>query len=203
MQIADLRVLFQLPVVALDPHVGCNLTAAAVMLNVISGCSRWFFQTDEAVAISADEQQRGFPLSARRFRGFVRQYWPQLGPEPPPDTVADRLYDVRNSLAHDLGVAENPDQEAHFTVGLAKSRWTLDNIVMHLERNELHPLTVPVIEEREDAHIVHLSGLYWATLRMMREALRDRPQEIESAISRVIVPEVEELADPDALTSQT
>ncbi len=46
MQIADLRLLFRLPVEELDPHVGCNLTTAAMMLNVISGFSVWFFQTD-------------------------------------------------------------------------------------------------------------------------------------------------------------
>lgn len=195
MQFADLRVLFQLPAEDLDPHVGCNLTTAAILLNLISGCSRWFFQTSEAAEITAEEQRTSSLLSRRRFIGFITEYWPKIGPEPSPDLVAGRLYDVRNSLAHDLGVAENPDRNEPMSVGLAKSRWVLDDIVMGLERNEVHPLKVPVIEERPGGYIVHLSGLYWALIKMLRAAVRDHPAEIENAIAAIMVPEIEELPD--------
>src|SRR5436190_16375550 len=71
MQFADLRVLFRLPVEELDPNVGCNLTTAAMMLNVVSGCSVWFFHTEKAQSIRAEEQRRRIRLSRRRFVGFV------------------------------------------------------------------------------------------------------------------------------------
>jgi hypothetical protein len=39
MQFADVRVLLRLPQETIDPTVGCNFTAAAVILNQISGLS--------------------------------------------------------------------------------------------------------------------------------------------------------------------
>ena len=195
MQIADLRLLFRLPVKELDPHVGCNLTTAAMMLNVISGFSVWFFQTDEAAEIRSLEAADGNRRSRKRFIGFVTAYWPRVPPEPSPDLVAERLYEVRNSLAHDLGVYEDPKQEHPRIVKLAKHRLSLDDIVMRLERNELHPLTVPIIEEQGATYTVHLAGVYWALHRMLRAALNDRPQEIERAIGAVTLPEIAELAD--------
>src|SRR3989442_329924 len=78
MQIADLRLLFRLPIPELDPHVGCNLTTAAMMLNVISGFSVWFFETDEAAEIRSLELAAGNRRSKRRFIAFVQAYWSQL-----------------------------------------------------------------------------------------------------------------------------
>jgi hypothetical protein len=47
----------------------------------------------------------------------VQAYWPRLDPEPPSaEGVAQRLYDVRNSLAHDLGVKNNPGQVEHHEI---------------------------------------------------------------------------------------
>ncbi len=151
MQIADIRLLFRLPVEELDLHVGCNFTAAAMMLNVISGFSRWFFHTDEAAAIREEEEQAGSPRSRKMFLGFVTAYWPQLEPEPPSDQVAERLYQVRNSLVHDLGASDDPKKGDPRTVKLGKGPLSLDDIVTALERNELHPLKVTVIEEQETA----------------------------------------------------
>jgi hypothetical protein len=72
---------------------------------------------------------------------------------------------------------------------------SLDEVVMDFERNELHPLNVPIIEDRGDTSIVHLSGLYWALLRMLRNALSDRPAEIERAITALSFPEAEQVPD--------
>ena len=193
MQVEDLRLLCRLPAEELDPHVGCNLTAAAMMLNVISGFSRWFFHTEVATAIAAEEQH-GNPQSAKRFKGFVKEYWPRLDPEPAPDGVAKRLYEIRNSLSHDLGVRDEPNHKDEATIRLAKHKMTLDEIVMDLERNLAHPLKVSIIEEQVDGSLVHLSGLYWALLYMLRRALEDRPREIEDALSGISWPEIEEVA---------
>lgn len=197
MQIADIRLLFRLPAKELDPHVGCNLTAAEMMLNMISGFSRWFFQTEEAAAIREEEQNDGKPRSRRRFIGLVEAYWPQVAPEQSPDWVAERLYRVRNSLVHDLGVTDDPKQTDARTVRLGKGPLDLDTIV-YLERcsADKHPLKAsPVIEEQDATVDVHLFGVYWALHRMLRAALNDRPTEIESALAGVVFPEIEEVPD--------
>lgn len=196
MQIADLRLLFRLPVEELDPGVGCNFTVAAMMLNLISGFSVWFFHTDDAARIRAEEERRGLRLSGQRFKGFVREYWPRIEPEPAPEEVARRLYDVRNSLAHSLGVNEDPCDNNPSNVSLAKPvGLSLDDVVMRLERNLLHPLSVPIVEGNEREYTLHLAGLYWALHHMLKTALRDRPGEIERAVAAVTFPEIGRVTD--------
>jgi hypothetical protein len=195
MQIADLRVLMRLPIPELDPHVGCNLTAAAMMMNLISGFSVWLFHTDEAQRIELLEAKSGFPKSGQRFKGFVKTYWPTLPPEPTNrGQVAERLYAVRNSLAHDLGVRDDPQQQEPRAVRLAKHSLSAQDIV-EMELNLVHPLIVPVIEERGDDLIVHLTGVYWALHRMLRAALDDRPNLIEQHIAKIMLPEITEQTD--------
>jgi hypothetical protein len=193
MQVADLRVLFRLPIDVLDPDVGCNFTAATMMLNLISGFSRWFFHNDEAVEIAAQESKDGKPRSARRFIGFVKAYWPELPPEPSPRESAGRLYAVRNSLSHDLGVGEVSPGEETLEIRLAKRAFALDDIVAVERSSTNHPLTAPVIEERGDAYIVHLIGVYWALHQMLRNALIDRPDEIEEQMRALTIPTVEDV----------
>jgi hypothetical protein len=196
MQIADLRVLFRLPVEELDPRVGCNFTAAAMMLNLTSGFSRWFFHTEEAAEIAAEESRDGNPRSARRFRGFVEAYWPQLPPEPPSAEVAERLYAVRNSLSHDLGVGEVPAGEEPEDIRLAKRALTLDDIVFVERSSGRHPLTKPVIEERAGVYVVHLIGLYWALHQMLRTALLNKPDQIEEQMRGLAIPHVQDVLQP-------
>src|SRR6266508_723251 len=66
MQFQDLRVLLRLPDPALAPNVGCNFTAAALMTNLISGFSIWFFHNRYAKALERSEKKRKQGLSARR-----------------------------------------------------------------------------------------------------------------------------------------
>jgi hypothetical protein len=68
-------------------------------LNLISGFSVWFFQTDEVAEIERSEAAKGGRReSAWRFKSFVKAYWPQLDPEPASaEGTAQRLYEARNS----------------------------------------------------------------------------------------------------------
>jgi hypothetical protein len=195
MQIADLRLLMRLPSPDLDPDVGCNLTTAAMMLNLISGFSAWLFQTDEVAEIVASEGRKRRPESGWRFKSFVRTYWPRLDPEPvSADGTANRLYEVRNSLVHDLGIHNNlAQQEAHETK-LAKHALPLEEIALY-ERTVSHPLAVPVVEERGPITVVHLTGVYWALHRMLRTALEDQPTEIEHAVAAIELPDIQEARD--------
>jgi hypothetical protein len=194
MLFADLRLMLRLPAPSLEPDVGMNVTAAAMMMNIISGFSVWLFQTDEAKRIEAEEAKRKGQqkLSGQRFKGFVTAYWPRLDPEPEPAVVAARLYKVRNALAHALGVDDVDDPKAR-SVSLRKHALDPQDIVDALERNLAHPQTVPVIrEEDEGVLVVNISALYWALYRMLAAAVKDKPAEIESAISRVSFPKVAE-----------
>lgn len=104
MQFADLRVLLRLPDANFAPNVGCNFTAAAMMTNLISGFSIWFFHNRYARSLESQEKKARQALSAKRFRGFVRAYYPRQLLEPTAVTIANYLYDARNVLSHNLGV---------------------------------------------------------------------------------------------------
>lgn len=96
MQFQDLRVLLRLPDPALAPDVGCNFTASAMMANLISGFSIWFFHNRYARGrLEPEERKRKQALSAKRFKGFVRAYYPRQIHEPTRETIANHLYDER------------------------------------------------------------------------------------------------------------
>jgi hypothetical protein len=193
MQVADLRLLMQLPQDELDPHVGCNLAATAVILNLVSGFSVWLFPAPAADKIRADEVADGGRKSSRRFKAFVAEYWPRIGPEPAPSWVADRLYEVRNSLSHDLGAYDDPNQREPRSVRLAKSAYRLQDVVDGLERNLVHPLmTVPVVEEHDGTYTVRVAGLYWAMHWMLKKALAADPAKLDADIAARLFPSFEE-----------
>lgn len=194
MQFADLRLLLRLPVPELEPHVGCNLTAASMMLNVISGFSVWLYHTEKAGEIRDEEIRARKRLSGKRFKGFVEEYWPPDAPGPSAADVAERLYEVRNSLAHDLGVGDDPGQDKARKIRLAKRPLSLDDVV-GLERAVGYPFTVSAIEVEATTHTVYLVIVYWALYKMLRRALADKAAEIEAAIVSVFVPEITEVMD--------
>jgi hypothetical protein len=89
MQFQDIRVLLRLPDPQIAPNVGCNFTAAAMLTNLISGFSVWFFHTPYARGkIEKEERKRKQGLSKRRFLGFVRAYYPRQLHEPTVATIA-------------------------------------------------------------------------------------------------------------------
>jgi hypothetical protein len=184
MQVADLRVLLQLPIPALDPNAAGNLTTTAALLNLISGFSVWLYQTQESLAIRALEERTGGRQSRRRFMGFVTNYWPRVPPEPEPAQVAERLYQTRNSLVHDLGATDDPSRTEPRSITIGKvAGLTLDDVVTRFERNLAHPLTVPVIQERGETFALSVDGLYWAAHWMLRETIRDQAAAINRAIA--------------------
>jgi hypothetical protein len=193
MQFADLRLLLRLPVPELAPNVGCNFTAASMMMSVISGFSVWFFHTEEVTEIEKVEE-KSRRQSGWRFKGFVQEYWPQGASELSATEVAALLYEVRNSLAHDLGVSDDPEQKDPREIRLAKHALSLDDVI-GLERAVGYPFSVPVIEVEGPVHTLHLTGVYWALHRMLHCALADKAAEIETAVATLIAPEITEVAD--------
>jgi hypothetical protein len=189
MQFADIRVLLRLPSDDLAPHVGCNLTAAAMIFNQMSGFSIWFFHNRTAQRIRGEERRRGRrdPLSGKRFKGFIRAYYPRQSAEPTVRTIADTLYETRNLLAHNLGVGDLRGRSRRREVSLAKPDPPLEaEDVVDLEMHAVFPLAgVPV--QRYGIHTrLYLPGLYWALGRMLRHALADQPARSEQQASTLL-----------------
>jgi hypothetical protein len=176
MQFADMRVLQRLPTDDIAPGVGCNMTMAAMLFNQISGFSIWFFHNRQAQRIKGEERRRRRgPLSGKRFKAFVRAYYPRSSGEPALPTIADKLYEARNVLAHNLGV-EDLKAGRRREVALMKPDPPLQvEDIVDLELQAYFPLAgIPV---RRDGlrTTLYVPGLYWAVGRMLRAALADQP----------------------------
>ncbi len=187
MQFADLRALLRLPHDEVAPNIGCNVTAAAMILNQISGFSIWFFHTPYAQTFIKPEKKRKMPLAGRRFRGFVRAYYPRSLGEPTLTTVARRLYEVRNLLSHNLGVTDLDKSSRRRGIGLMKPDPALTpEDIVDLELQANFPLAgVPLRLEGATTRI-YLPGLYWALGRMLRAALADQPTRCEQRADKLL-----------------
>jgi hypothetical protein len=101
MQFADLRTLLALPREEDGLAGGCNLTAASLLFNLISGSSVLFY--DASTTAMADGRQSG-----RRFKELLARYYPFSDGDLPSDEAARVLYDAaRNPLTHCLGVGKD------------------------------------------------------------------------------------------------
>lgn len=186
MQFQDLRVMLLLPKPALAPDVGCNFTATAVMTNLISGFSIWLFHNRYAKTVEREEKKRKQGLSARRFKGFVRAYYPRQLHEPTVETVANHLYDARNVLAHNLGIDDaswrtrERKRSRRRTISFVKPNPALTHAdVVELETYATPPFAGHTVTRRGLTTEIYVPGLYWALGRMLRAALSDQPERCE------------------------
>lgn len=189
MQFADMRVLLRLPSDDIAPSVGCNLTAAAMVFNQISGFSVWFFHNRQAQRIATDERRRRRrdPLAGKRFKAFIRAYYPRQPGEPTVRTIADKLYETRNVLSHGLGVADVAPGSRRREVALVKPDPPLEaGDVVDLEMQPSFPLAgVPVKREGLETKL-YVPGLYWMLVRMLRSALADEPDRCEREAQKLV-----------------
>jgi hypothetical protein len=187
MQFADLRVLLRLPQPELAPHVGCNLTATAMILNQISGFSAWFFHNRYARRLEREERKRRLVLSRKRFQGFVRAYYPRSLGEPSVQTVATRLYDIRNLLAHNLGISDLDRKPRRHEIALVKPDPAVSaEDIVDLELESMFPGVGIPMQRTGAAMAVRVPGLYWALGRMLRAAVLDQPERCEDAAARLL-----------------
>jgi hypothetical protein len=193
MQFADLRVLLRLPDPALAPNVGCNFTATAMMTNLISGFSIWFFHNRYARTLEPKEKEKRQAYSARRFNGFVRAYYPRQMHEPTPPTIAKHLYDARNLLSHNLGIDDaswrtrERKRSRRRTISLLKPDPALsDADVVELETYATPPFAPHAVTRRGLETRIFVPGLYWALGRMLRAALREQPVRCEQTAARLL-----------------
>lgn len=183
MQFQDIRVLLRLSDPCLAPNVGCNFTAAAMLTNLISGFSVWFFHTPYARSwLEPEEKKRKQGLSAKRFTGFIRAYFPRQLQEPTKRTIAKHLYAARNVLAHNLGIDDstwrtrakkNPRRQV---IAFSKPPVGLtEDEVVDLEKYASPPFSGHAITRNGLETRIDIPLLYWATGQMLRRVLRDQP----------------------------
>jgi hypothetical protein len=194
MQFADLRVLLRLPDPALAPNVGCNFTAAAMITNLISGFSIWFFHTPYAKGrLEPIEKKRKQALSGKRFKGFVRAYYPRQLQEPSLATIADYLYDARNVLSHNLGIDDATWRtrqrrlSKRRVISITKPDPAMSEAdIVELETYPTPPFAGHTLIRRGLETEIFVPGLYWALGVMLRNALRDQPQRCESTAAGLL-----------------
>jgi hypothetical protein len=178
MQFKDLQTLLQLP--RSDAEGGCNLTAAAVLLNLIAGASVCFYEASaEAFSARRDRRTRFVDLLTRFYP------WDQGGVAPAEGAVF--LYEsARNPLAHSLGLEPPLVTASGKTVTLRK--WALSpEQIRELEVSDGRPdWTGPLIAETERAAgaiskgSISIPALYFGVCRMLRHLFQN-PEQLEKA----------------------
>jgi hypothetical protein len=188
MQFADMRALLRLPHEDVAPQVGCNTTLAAMVFNQISGFSVWFFHNPAAQRIKTREvrEKRRVPLSGQRFKGFVRAYYPRRAGEPRVGTIADKLYEARNVLAHNLGVEDLRTGRRRAIVLKKPDPPLAPEDVVDLELQPYFPLAGLPVQRVGLETTFYLPGLYWATGRMLRAALADQADRCEQRAKELL-----------------
>src|SRR5438477_2212475 len=132
MQIADLRVLLQLPLPGLD--AGCNFAAASVLFNLIGGCSVCFLNADPARVLKPTRRGGG-----SEFKTLLNKHYPWREELVRPSKGVELLYHwARTPLVHALGL-DDPSRE---DMALAKGPIP-PNRTRELEDSEKRPAWLP------------------------------------------------------------
>lgn len=120
----------------------------------------------------------------------MRAYYPlQIG-EPTRPTVATRLYEARNLLAHNLGVDDMSWRtrqqlgKRRRIISLVKPKdgLTEEDVVEH-EVYTGPPFADLTVRSQGLNTRIYVPGLYWALGRMLRAALHDQPVRCEQTAS--------------------
>ncbi|MDP9235783.1 MAG: hypothetical protein M3P30_00035 [Chloroflexota bacterium] len=169
MQIADLRVLLQLPLENLD--AGCNFAVASVLFNLIGGCSVCFLDAD---AERPTRKPRG---GDGAFKKLLNLYYPWQDEPVRPSKAIEILYHwARSPLVHALGI----DEPQRDNVALAKGPLPIAR-VLELEglerRPDWLPPTLDPLEEREGTlFVISVPTLYWGFHRLLHALFADENQ---------------------------
>jgi len=173
MQFIDLRTLLRLPQEQMGLKGGCNLTAAAILFNIIAGSSVCFYNPSEQAL--ADRTGR-----SKRFKEVLEKFYPWQGEPIPKDQCVSVLYDrTRCSLVHSLGLDVPPRGSMGQTVVLEKGPLTEEQ-VHELEESSSRPVWVPstIVHKRPLAHgaielAISVPTLYWGVHRMLHALFAD------------------------------
>ena len=170
MQMADLRVLLQLPTGQWTS--GCNFATTGVLLNLISGYSVCLFEA--STESFTDRQGRG-----GRFKRLLEQYYPWDDEGVGAAEGSKWLYGVtRNPLTHSLGVQVG---SVFRPAGIAKRPLTADQIET-AECSSIRPDWLPTTlfkkksESGESVEFLSVPTLYWGMWRLLERLTKDDGQ---------------------------
>jgi hypothetical protein len=176
MQVADLKTLLCLPRDEDGLRAGCNLTAVALVANILAGASVIFWES----SLAALEDRRG---RAARFRKLVMTHYPWDDLDEVNAELGTKLLwaYARNPLAHTLGIGQpaglHPGQEER-GVRLAKpalglSPEQVDELMGTYER----PVWVgPTVTTDGSQYTVRVLALAWGLHRLLRDLFADTDQ---------------------------
>lgn len=171
MQFDDLRTMLKVPTGGLTG--GCNFAAAAVLFNIVSGCSVCFYNASEA-ALTAVGQ------AGCRFKGLLGEFYPWVGePLSKADGVTLLYKATRNPLTHRLGLDEPPSSATRGTE-IALKKWPLraDEIAELEDRPDKPSWADPTINETTvpsgaNRLTISIPALYWGVHRMLHALFAD------------------------------
>jgi hypothetical protein len=170
MQFDDIRTMLRLPMEGLTG--GCNFAAAAVLFNIISGCSVCFYNASEKALTPAGQ-------ASCRFRGLLGEFYPWVGePLSKADGVTLLYKATRNPLTHRLGLDE-PPSSATKRNEIALKKWSLrPEEIAELEDSADKPpwalatITEKTVPSGANQFTISVPALYWGVHPDAARALR-------------------------------
>ena len=177
MQFADLRTLLELPRNG-HPDGGCNLTAASLLFNFVSGSSVLFY--DASTTAMADGRQSG-----RRFKELLTHYYPFSDGDLPAEEAARLLYEAaRNPLTHCLGVGKDKrvfpgaPQVGNRPVAVSFMKGPLSSeLVTELVTARERPAWAgPTVSVENGECLISVCSLAWGVHEMLRRLFGDESQ---------------------------
>ena len=167
MQFADLRGLLRLPLKKAGIGAGCNLTAAALLFNIISGSSVLFYCS--SLKALRDQSGRG-----QRFRELLDGYYPFAHDDVPRPDAPTVLYEAaRNPLAHALAIQVG---KRHARVTYVKDSLSAAQVRELATAPSRPAWTGPTVHIKNNRCYISVWALSWGVYEMLRRLFEDEQQ---------------------------
>jgi len=178
MQFDDIRTMLRLPMEGLTG--GCNFATAAVLFNIISGCSVCFYNASEKALTMTGQ-------AGCRFKGLLGEFYPWVGePLSKADGVTLLYKATRNPLTHRLGLDEPPSSASKGNEIVLK-KWSLRPAeVAELEDSTNRPawalatITETTVPSCASQFTISVPALYWGVHRMLHALFADPIHAVEA-----------------------
>ena len=170
MQFEDLRTILSLP---RESESGCNFTAAAILLNLASGFSVFFYKPSKEALLNRGDR-------SERFKGLLNRFYPLTDESIPADRFVTVLYEyARNPLVHSLGLnASHHGDSSEKIIWLIK--WSLsDAKIFELEDSLTRPVWAPptlceqILPNGKTKVLICIPTICWGIHRMLHSLLAD------------------------------
>jgi hypothetical protein len=167
MQFADLHGLLRLPLKKAGISAGCNLTAAALLFNIISGSSVLFYRS--SMKALKDQSGRG-----PRFKELLAGFYPFEPDDIPRHDAPTVLYEAaRNPLAHALAIQVG---KRHARVTYMKDGLPVARVRELATARQRPAWTGPTVRVENGSCLISVWALAWGVHEMLRRLFEDETQ---------------------------